>query len=163
NRAQEILQSLAERFATTANVKQVFGEPIHSNGRTVVPVARVQYRLGGGWGGGERKDEGAGGPRAGGGGGGGGMVGGCPGGWWRNGECVSGGSSGDNRSQRAIHSFLQSRGRGEAVCHRRAGTAGRGEFGWPEVKVQYACQRRGESRRLVTGEHCHEIRIVQIA
>jgi len=78
NQAQEILQSLAERFATTANVKQVFGEPIHCNGRTVVPVARVQYRLGGGWGGGERKDEGAGGPRAGGGGGGGGMVSACP-------------------------------------------------------------------------------------
>lgn len=76
NPVQEILQSLSERFATTANVKQVFGEPVHSNGRTVVPVARVQYRLGGGWGGGEREDEGSGSPRSG--GGGGGMVSACP-------------------------------------------------------------------------------------
>ena len=74
NQAQEILQSLAERFATTANVKQVFGDPIERGGRTIVPVARVQYRLGGGWGGGEQEQERRERPLAAGGGGGGGIV-----------------------------------------------------------------------------------------
>jgi len=48
NQAQEILQAIAERFATTASVKQVFGEAIQANGRTIVPVARVEYGPGGG-------------------------------------------------------------------------------------------------------------------
>src|SRR6516162_1525969 len=74
NQAQEILQSIAERFATTASVKQVFGEAIQANGRTIVPVARVEYRLGGGWGGGEQQENASSPPRKGGGGGGGGNV-----------------------------------------------------------------------------------------
>ena len=74
NQAQEILQCIAERFATTATVKQVFGEPIERTGRTIVPVARVQYGLGGGFGGGEQEGAAAGRPRAAGGGGGGGGV-----------------------------------------------------------------------------------------
>ena len=41
NQAQEILQSMAERFATTASVKQVFGEPIERGNKTIIPVARV--------------------------------------------------------------------------------------------------------------------------
>ena len=57
NQAQEILQSLSEKFAGTASVKQVYGEPIQAGGRTVVPVARVQYFLGGGGGSGEHKGE----------------------------------------------------------------------------------------------------------
>jgi uncharacterized spore protein YtfJ len=74
NQAQEILQAMAERFAVTANVKQVFGEPIERGGRTIVPVARVQYRLGGGYGGGEQEGAEVDRPLAAGGGGGGGMV-----------------------------------------------------------------------------------------
>ncbi len=74
NHAQEILQSMAERFAATASVKQVFGEPIQANGKTIVPVARVHYRLGAGAGGGEVKEGSQLGPRAGSGGGGGGLV-----------------------------------------------------------------------------------------
>jgi uncharacterized spore protein YtfJ len=74
NHAQEILQSLAERFSATANVKQVFGEPIEQGGRTVIPVARVHYRLGAGGGSGETKNDSPQGPRSGGGGGGGGLV-----------------------------------------------------------------------------------------
>ena len=72
--AKEILQSLSERFAGSANVKQVFGEPIQAGGRTIVPVARVQYYLGGGWGGGEQEGVSADHPLAAGGGGGGGWV-----------------------------------------------------------------------------------------
>jgi uncharacterized spore protein YtfJ len=74
NHAQEILQSMAERFAATASVKQVFGEPIERGGRTIVPVARVKYRLGGGWGGGEQEGATSDRPLAAGGGGGGGVV-----------------------------------------------------------------------------------------
>ena len=74
NQAQEILQSIAERFAATATVKQVFGDPIERGGRTVVPVARVQYRLGGGWGGSRQGGAAEDKPLAAGGGGGGGVV-----------------------------------------------------------------------------------------
>ncbi len=70
NHAQEILQSLTERFSASANVKQVFGEPIEAHGKTIVPVARVMYHVGAGWGGrkAETEDGGMGG------GGGGGVV-----------------------------------------------------------------------------------------
>jgi uncharacterized spore protein YtfJ len=71
NQAQEILHSLTERFAATANVKQVFGEPIEMQGKTIVPVARVWYHAGAGWGG-RKAESGEGG--SGGGGGGGGVV-----------------------------------------------------------------------------------------
>lgn len=74
NQVQEILQSIAERFATSASVKQVFGEPIERNGRTIIPVARVQYGFGGGYGGGEQEGAEVNRPLAGGGGGGGGGV-----------------------------------------------------------------------------------------
>jgi uncharacterized spore protein YtfJ len=75
NQAQEILHSLAERFSATAHVKQVFGEPIQANGRTVIPVARVHYRMGAGGGSGESKGDSQQAPRgSGGGGGGGGLV-----------------------------------------------------------------------------------------
>jgi uncharacterized spore protein YtfJ len=70
NHAQEILQALTERFAASANVKQVFGEPIEAQGKTIVPVARVWYHVGAGWGG-RKADSGEGGH---GGGGGGGKV-----------------------------------------------------------------------------------------
>jgi len=74
SRAQEILQTLSERFAATANVKQVFGEPIQANGKTIIPVARIHYRLGAGAGSGETRDDAQQGTRSGGGGGGGGLV-----------------------------------------------------------------------------------------
>ena len=72
--AKEILQSMSERFATSANVNQVFGEPITVGGKTVVPVAHVHYRLGGGWGGGEQGSGTVDHPLAAGAGGGGGLV-----------------------------------------------------------------------------------------
>jgi uncharacterized spore protein YtfJ len=51
---KEILTSLAERFATTGKVQNVFGEPIEAHGKTIIPVASVKYGLGAG-GGGENK------------------------------------------------------------------------------------------------------------
>jgi len=74
NQVQEILQSISERVATTASVKQVFGEPIERAGRTIIPVARVKYGFGGGYGGGEQEGAEVNRPLAAGGGGGGGGV-----------------------------------------------------------------------------------------
>ena len=51
---KEILTTLSDRLATTARIQNVFGEPIESHGRTIIPVARVKYGLGAG-GGGENK------------------------------------------------------------------------------------------------------------
>jgi uncharacterized spore protein YtfJ len=67
---KEILTTLADRFSTTGKVQSVFGEPIEAHGRTIIPVARVQYGLGAG-GGGENKSNAEG--TAGGAGGGGGV------------------------------------------------------------------------------------------
>ena len=44
----EFLQSVAARIGESANVKSVYGEPILAQGRTIIPVARVCYGLGGG-------------------------------------------------------------------------------------------------------------------
>jgi uncharacterized spore protein YtfJ len=54
-------------LGTTANAKSVFGEPIQSGDKTVVPVAKVAYGFGGGFGSGkdgghpDREGEGGGG------------------------------------------------------------------------------------------------------
>jgi uncharacterized spore protein YtfJ len=71
--AMDLLQKIGETLGSTATVKSIFGEPIHTNGKTVVPVAKVAYGFGGGAGAGkagrneDRQGEG--------GGGGGGVVG----------------------------------------------------------------------------------------
>jgi len=65
--ATDLLQKIGETLGSTATVKSVFGEPIHANGKTVVPVAKVAYGFGGGFGAGkdsihaERQGEGGGG------------------------------------------------------------------------------------------------------
>ena len=65
--ATDLLQKMGETLGSTATVKTVFGEPIHVNGKTVVPVAKVAYAFGGGFGQGknsahaERQGEGGGG------------------------------------------------------------------------------------------------------
>jgi uncharacterized spore protein YtfJ len=69
--ATDLLLKIGETLGSTATVKSVFGEPIHVNGKTVVPVAKIAYGFGGGFG------TGKGGPAAdqhGEGGGGGGGV-----------------------------------------------------------------------------------------
>jgi uncharacterized spore protein YtfJ len=69
--ATDLLQKIGETLGSTATVKSVFGEAIHVNGKTVVPVAKIAYGFGGGFG------TGKGGPladRQGEGGGGGGGV-----------------------------------------------------------------------------------------
>jgi uncharacterized spore protein YtfJ len=46
----EWLHKLGESLASTATVKSVFGDPIHVDGKTVVPVARVALGFGAGFG-----------------------------------------------------------------------------------------------------------------
>ncbi len=48
--ATDLLQKMGETLGLTATVKSVFGEPIHVNGKTVMPVAKVAYGFGGGFG-----------------------------------------------------------------------------------------------------------------
>lgn len=45
---KDVLQSLAERLHYSANVRTAFGEPVESHGRTIIPVAKIAYGLGGG-------------------------------------------------------------------------------------------------------------------
>ncbi|MCL4401476.1 MAG: hypothetical protein M1436_02255 [Acidobacteria bacterium] len=47
---QQFFQSVAENLQTSAHVKTVYGEPIVTEGKTVVPVAKVSYGFGGGHG-----------------------------------------------------------------------------------------------------------------
>lgn len=45
---RETLKSVLERLGSSATVKTVYGDPIESNGKTVIPVAKVAYGFGGG-------------------------------------------------------------------------------------------------------------------
>jgi len=49
----ELMRDVEQTVASSASVKNIFGEPIQHNGRTVVPVARVAYGFGGGGGSGK--------------------------------------------------------------------------------------------------------------
>jgi uncharacterized spore protein YtfJ len=46
--APEMFEKITDALASTATVKSVFGEPIHAEGKTIVPVAKVAYGFGGG-------------------------------------------------------------------------------------------------------------------
>ncbi len=71
--ATELLEKIGESLGSAATVKSVFGEPVHAEGKTVVPVAKVAYGFGAGAG--QKRLNSADGPDAGSGGGGGGGVG----------------------------------------------------------------------------------------
>jgi uncharacterized spore protein YtfJ len=66
---QQLLETIRESFTSSANVKTVFGEPVHTNGKTIIPAAKIAYGFGAG-GGSRSKKETAGGDEGGGGGGG---------------------------------------------------------------------------------------------
>ena len=73
---QETLKGIVEQIRDTATVKTIYGEPVKTEGKTIVPVARVRYGFGGGGGTQEQgptPDEG-GGPKQNVGGGGGGGI-----------------------------------------------------------------------------------------
>jgi uncharacterized spore protein YtfJ len=67
---EELLGRVGE-IHERATAKTVFGEPLHVNGRTVIPVARVQYGFGFGAGRDKETEEGEEETKEGGGGGGG--------------------------------------------------------------------------------------------
>ena len=71
--ATDILHQISESLGSTANVKAVFGDPIQTAGKTVIPVAKVAYGFGGGFGTGHGKADTDGGRHGEGGGGGGGV------------------------------------------------------------------------------------------
>ena len=78
---ENFIENIAAGFGQNASVKNVFGEPIRSGDKTIIPVARIAYGFGGGYGKGNKKhkkedadmeaqsDEGSRGKGAGGGGG----------------------------------------------------------------------------------------------
>jgi len=68
--ATEMLGKIGESLGSTATVRSVFGEPIHAEGKTIVPVAKVAYGFGAGGGHGRGKQSESE-PTEGGGGGGG--------------------------------------------------------------------------------------------
>ena len=53
--ASDILEKIGNKLGSSATVKAVYGEPIHVNGKTVVPIAKVAYGFGGGFGSGHGK------------------------------------------------------------------------------------------------------------
>ena len=67
--AKDLIEKISDSLNSTATVKSVFGDPIHAEGRTVVPIAKVAYGFGAGSGSGHREE----GEEGEGGGGGGGV------------------------------------------------------------------------------------------
>ncbi len=61
---ESVVTKLAEQFQPSSTIRVAYGEPIHMNGRTIVPVANVWYGFSGGGGSGHgpaEKGEGGGG------------------------------------------------------------------------------------------------------
>jgi uncharacterized spore protein YtfJ len=46
--AKALIDSAVEHLRTSASVKTVYGEPVHVDGKTFIPVAKVAYGFGGG-------------------------------------------------------------------------------------------------------------------
>lgn len=49
------IEKLASQFGQNATVKSVFGEPVTAGDKTIIPVAKIAYGLGGGHGQGMKK------------------------------------------------------------------------------------------------------------
>jgi uncharacterized spore protein YtfJ len=47
---ENFIENIATRLGQSATVKNVYGEPITSNGKTIIPVAQVAFGFGGGYG-----------------------------------------------------------------------------------------------------------------
>lgn len=45
----EFLNTLAERLHGSASARTIYGDPVEAAGKTIIPVARVAYGLGGGY------------------------------------------------------------------------------------------------------------------
>jgi uncharacterized spore protein YtfJ len=51
---ENFIEKLAAGLSQSASVKNVFGEPIQSGDKTIIPVACISYGLGGGYGQGKK-------------------------------------------------------------------------------------------------------------
>jgi uncharacterized spore protein YtfJ len=69
-----LVDSIRDTISQNANIKAVYGDPIHAEGKTIIPVARMGYGFGGGSGTKAGGDPAARGESGGGGGGGGKVV-----------------------------------------------------------------------------------------
>ncbi|MBO9201570.1 MULTISPECIES: GerW family sporulation protein [Niastella] len=49
------IEKLASQFGQSATVKNVYGEPVHSGNKTIIPVAQIAYGCGGGYEQGKKK------------------------------------------------------------------------------------------------------------
>jgi uncharacterized spore protein YtfJ len=58
--AKDLIDGAVEHLRTSASVKTVYGEPIVTQGKTVIPVAKVAYGFGGGSGTGKPEKNGNG-------------------------------------------------------------------------------------------------------
>ena len=86
---QNILQSIMERLQGSASVKMVFGEPIDTKEKTIIPVAKVAYGFGAGSGGNKKMES-----KESMGGGGGGVCGELRYGGFMRRECGAAGAAG---------------------------------------------------------------------
>jgi uncharacterized spore protein YtfJ len=50
----DFLEKLSSQFAQSASVKNVYGEPIITGNKTIIPIAQIMYGLGGGYGQGKK-------------------------------------------------------------------------------------------------------------
>jgi uncharacterized spore protein YtfJ len=54
---ENFLEKLTSQFSQNASVKNVYGEPIRAGSKTIIPVARIAFGLGGGYGQGFKKNK----------------------------------------------------------------------------------------------------------
>ncbi|MDX5442622.1 MAG: hypothetical protein LPJ89_02430 [Hymenobacteraceae bacterium] len=54
---QQLIDSISSRIAATADVKTIYGQPIETQDKTIIPVAKVSYGFGGGAGHGKNTDD----------------------------------------------------------------------------------------------------------
>lgn len=47
---ENFIESIGKDLGISASVNNVYGEPIHSGDKTIIPVARIAYGFGGGYG-----------------------------------------------------------------------------------------------------------------
>ncbi|HZO90639.1 MAG TPA: spore germination protein GerW family protein [Chthonomonadaceae bacterium] len=52
-----LMTSLAEYLQRSAHVTTVYGQPIHAEGKTIIPAARIAYGFGGGYGTGKGQEK----------------------------------------------------------------------------------------------------------
>lgn len=52
---ENFVENLSSSFGQAATVKNLFGEPVQANGKTIIPVAKLAYGFGGGFGQGKKK------------------------------------------------------------------------------------------------------------